>query len=93
MKKCIIAVAAICMLNISAYAEELSCDYRYNEAIKKINSISSEISEETKNKWISQLKKSHQLCKDGKEEQAIEILEKLNNDKEWDTIFSTDDKS
>jgi hypothetical protein len=93
MKKCIVTVASICMLSISAYAGEFNCDYKYNEAINKINSASSEISKETKSKWISQLKKSHQLCEDGKEKQAVEILEKLNNEKEWDMMFSTYDKN
>ena len=36
MKKFIILVAAIFMLSISVYAEELKCDYKYIQAVKKV---------------------------------------------------------
>ena len=38
MKKCIIAVAAICLLSISAYAD-YDCDTKYHEKLKIINSL------------------------------------------------------
>ena len=91
MKKCIIAVAAICLLSISAYAD-YDCDTKYHEKLKIINSLTdAEISEEAKNKWISQLEKAYQLCKDGKKEQAAEIMAELRKNKEFDTVFSTHD--
>ena len=49
------------------------------------------MSQETRNKWETQLKKVHQLCTEGKEAEAKEILEALRNDKDWDMVFSTHD--
>ncbi len=89
MKKFIILVAAIFMLSISVYADELKCDYKYIQAVKKVESFTSELSEEAKNKWITQLKKAHQLCEEGKEEEAKAILSELRKDTEWDLVFST----
>ena len=39
-------------------------------ASKKLKSYSSEMTEETRNKWAAQLKKVHQLCTEGKEAEA-----------------------
>jgi hypothetical protein len=89
MKKLMIAVTVICMFSISAYAD-YECDTKYHDKMVKINSFT-EISDEVKNKWISQLEKAYQLCKEGKKEQAAEISAELRKDKEFDTIFSTHD--
>ena len=91
MKQCIIVVAAIFILSVTGYADELKCDYKYIRATKKLNAFSSEMSEETRNKWATQLKKVHRLCEEGQEEQAAEILKELRKDKDWDTVFSTHD--
>jgi hypothetical protein len=91
MKKCIIAVAAICLLSISAYADH-ECDTKYHAKLKKLKSLSgTEISEEAKNKYISQLEKAYQLCQDGKKEQAAEVWAELNEEHDFDTVFSTHD--
>ena len=91
MKKFMIAIAAICMITISAYADN-ECDSKYNNMLKRLQSLTeTEMSEETKNRWISQVEKAYQLCQDGKKEQAAEILGELRNDKEFDTVFSTYD--
>ncbi len=73
MKEFIIAVAVICMFSISAYADDYECDTKYHDKLIKINSFT-EISDEAKNKWLSQLEKAYQLCKDGKKEQAAEMV-------------------
>jgi soluble cytochrome b562 len=59
--------------------------------VKKVEAFSSEMSEEAKNKWITQLKKAHQLCEEGKEEEAKAILSELRKEGDWDTVFSTHD--
>ncbi len=51
------------------------------------------MSDEAKDKWITKLTEVHQLCKDGKDEEASRILTELNKDKEWDTVFSTYDSN
>ena len=91
MKKFIILVTVIFMLSISVYADELKCDYKYIQAVKKVESFSTEMSEEAKNEWMTQLKKAHQLCEEGKEEEAKAILSELRKDKNWDVVFSTHD--
>ena len=70
MKKCILAVAALSILNVSVYAQELGCDYKYNKLVKRVESFSSEMTQESKNKWITGLKKAHQLCEEGKRAEA-----------------------
>ena len=91
MKKFIVAVAAICLLSISAYAD-YECDTKYYDMLKKLKSLSgSEISEEAKNKYISQLEKAYQLCKDGKKKQAAEVLAELREEHDFNTVFSTHD--
>ena len=91
MKKCIIAVAAICLLTISAYAD-YECDSKYASLIKKVESFSqTEMSEENRNRYLTELKKAHQLCEEGKKEQAAEIFEELRKDKDFDMVFSTHD--
>ena len=91
MKQFIILVAAIFMLSISVYADELKCDYKYIQAVKRVESFSTELSEEAKTKWMTQLKKAHQLCEEGKEEEAKAILRELKKDQDWDVVFTTHD--
>ncbi len=93
MKKFIFLAIAMSFLAISAYAGghgDYQCDYKYYRGIKKVNSLYN-LSGETRDKWTAKLKEVHQLCMDGKEEQASQILQELSKDKEWDTIFSTYD--
>ncbi len=90
MKKLIIAVAVLFMLSISAYADEYMCDAKYHDKLKKINGFT-DITDEAKNKWISQLEKAYQFCKEGKKEQAEAIAAELEKDREFDTVFSTHD--
>jgi hypothetical protein len=85
MKKLLIIVAAIFMLSISAYAD-YECDSKYQTTIIKVKSMT-DVSDETKNKYISGLEKAHQLCNDGKKEQAAEILEELRKEKDFDAVF------
>ena len=95
MKKSIILVIAISFLAASAYAAshtDYKCDYKYYRGLKKVNSLY-KMSDEAKNKWISKLTEVHQLCLDGKDEEASQILTELNKDKEWDTVFSTYDSN
>jgi hypothetical protein len=49
------------------------------------------MSGEARQRWISKLKEVHELCKEGKDEQAKKILSELKNEKEWETVFSTHD--
>ncbi|MGD8991172.1 MAG: hypothetical protein PVI00_06905 [Desulfobacterales bacterium] len=95
MKKFIIPVIAIVLLAFSAYADdhkEFKCDYKYYRGIKKVNSLY-EMTEEARQKWILKLTEVHQLCMDGKDQEASKILMDLRNDKEWDTVFSTYDSN
>ena len=95
MKKFIILAIAISFVAVSAYAGEhtdYKCDYKYYRGIKKVNSLY-KMSDEAKNKWISKLTKIHELCMDGKDEEASQIMEELSKDKEWDTVFSTYDSN
>ena len=91
MKKYIILTIAISFLAVSAYAGDHSdykCDYKYYRGIEKVNSLY-KLSDEVKDKWISKLSEVHQLCMEGKDEEASMVLRELNKEKEWDTIFST----
>ena len=95
MKNYVILAIAISLLAVSAYAgghADYKCDYKYYKGAKKVNSLYT-MSDETKNKWISKLTEVHQLCMDGKDEKASQILTELSKDKEWDTVFSTYDSN
>ena len=93
MKKIIILTIAITFMAASAYAvdyKDYKCDYKYYRGIKKVETLYN-MSGETKEKWISKLKEVHQLCMDGNENEASEILADLSSDKDWDAVFSTYD--
>jgi hypothetical protein len=76
MKKCFIVFASICLLVISAYAD-YECDDKYHSRIKKIRSISgTEMSKEDRNRYIAELQKAYQLCKEVKKQDATEIIDK-----------------
>ena len=95
MKKYFILAIAISFLAVSAYAgdhADYKCDYKYYRGIKKVNSLYT-MSDEARQRWISKLTEVHQLCMDGNDEQASKILQELNREKEWDTIFSTYDSN
>ncbi len=95
MKIYIILSIAISLLAVSAYAggyEHYTCDYKYYRGIQKVNSLYI-MSDDAKDKWISKLTEVHQLCMDGKNEEASQILSELSQDKEWDTVFSTYDSN
>ena len=95
MKKYIIVAIAISFLTITAYAGDHSdykCDYKYYRGIKKVNSLYN-MTGETKEKWVAKLTEVHQLCMDGKDEEASKVLVELKKDKEWDTVFSTYDSN
>ncbi len=89
MKKFIIAVIAICLLSVFAYAEEDSCDYKYYRLIQKVKSLSnSEMSKEDRDRWISKLSNAYQLCEEGKDKEAAEIMAELNKDRAHDLVFN-----
>lgn len=93
IKKHIILAIVISFVAVSAYAGghiDCKCDYKYYRGIKKVNTLYT-MSDETKDKWISKLTEFHQLCIEGKDQEASQILTELNTDKEWDTVFSSYD--
>ena len=95
MRKLIIGALFICFLAVTAYAgghDDYKCDYKYYRGIKKVNSLYN-MTGETKEKWVKTLKEVHQLCMDGKDEEASKLLLELRKDKEWDTVFSTYDSN
>ena len=90
MKASIIAVAIIFLFGIFAYAtDEHKCASEYHKLISKINALShSEMSQENKDKWKSKLKQVYELCKEGKDQEAAEIMAELNEDKAHDLVFN-----
>ena len=91
MKKSVMILASIFLLVISAYAD-YECDDKYYSRIKKIKSISgTEMSKEDRNRYIAEFEKAYQLCKEGKKEQAVKIIDELKKDKNFDAVFSTHD--
>ena len=90
MKASIIAVATLFLFGISAYAaDEHRCASKYHKMITKVNSLStSEMSREDKDKWKSKLKEVYDLCKEGKHQEAAEIMAELNKEKAHDLVFN-----
>jgi hypothetical protein len=95
MKKYIIFAIATLFLSVSAYADDhtdYKCDYKYYRGIQKVNSVY-KMTDEAKERWTTKLKEVHQLCMDGKDAEASNILKELRSDKDWDTVFSTYDSN
>jgi hypothetical protein len=91
MKQCIIAVAAIFVISISAYADP-ECDTKYYDLVKKVKSLTQqELSKETKQYYLTQLRVAYLLCKDGKKDQARDVLAELREEHDFNTVFSTHD--
>jgi hypothetical protein len=76
MKKCIIVVAALCLFCSMAYAAD-DCNSEYAKLIKELEN--SNIVEAEKNKYLPELKKALQLCKEGKDAEAEKIVKDLKN--------------
>ncbi len=92
MKKYIVASAAICIFSISAYAGDYDCDSRYQKLYVKAKSYSgTQISKADQNRYIIQLKKAYNLCKEGKEEQAEKIVVELEKEYEFLAVFEMED--
>jgi len=71
MKKCMVVLAAIFLFCSSAYAAD-DCDSEYSNLIKELED--SNMLEKEKEKYIPELKKALQLCKEGKDAEAEKIV-------------------
>jgi hypothetical protein len=91
MKQCLIAVAAILVFSVSAYADP-ECDIKYYNLVNKVKSHSqADLSKETKQKYLNQLRVAYLLCQDGKKDEAREVLAELKEEHDFNTVFSTQD--
>lgn len=91
MKQCIIAVAAIFLISISAYADP-ECDTKYYNLVNKVKSLTQqELSKETKQYYLTQLRVAYLLCQDGKKDKARDVLAELKEEHDFNTVFSTHD--
>ena len=91
MKQCIIAAVAIFVLSISAYADP-ECDTKYYNLVNKVKSFTQqELSKEAKQYYRTQLRIAYLLCKDGKKDQARDVLAELKEEHDFNTVFSTHD--
>ena len=88
MKKCIIVVAALCLFCSMAYAAD-DCDSEYAKLIKELEN--SNIVEAEKNKYLPELKKALQLCKEGKDEEAAKIVDDLKDQGLSEEVFEQSD--
>jgi len=76
MKKCIIVVAALCLFCSTAYAAD-DCDSEYLNLINELKN--SNIAEKEKEKYLPELKRALQLCKEGKDAEAEKIVKDLKD--------------
>jgi len=76
MKKCVLVVAMIYLFCSIAYAAD-DCDAEYANLIKELEN--SKILEAEKNKYLPELKRALQLCKEGKDEEAAKIVDDLKD--------------
>ena len=91
MKQCIIAVAAIFVFSISAYADP-ECDTKYYDLVNKVKSLTQqELSKEAKQKYLTQLRVAYLLCQNGNKDKAREVLAELKEEHDFNTVFSTHD--
>ena len=91
MKQCMIALTAILVFSVSAYADP-ECDTKYYNLVKKVKGYTkAELADETKKRYLTQLRIAYLLCKDGKKEQAAEVMAELREEHDFNTVFSTHD--
>lgn len=75
MKKFIIAIAAICMLTISAYADN-ECDSKYNNMLKRLQSLTeTEMSEELKTGGFRNSKKHTSFARMARKSKQLKYWE------------------
>ena len=86
MKILLITVAVISIYSISAFAED-TCRTEYLDLLDRVQS-SIDISDADKAKFLPQLDKAYQLCKEGEMEQASKIVEELRQKADLDRVFS-----
>ena len=71
MGKCIFAVVLICFLCSPVYAAD-DCDSEYSKLISELKSTN--MLESQKKKYLPELEKALQLCREGKDEEAEKIV-------------------
>ena len=76
MRKCMLVFAVIYLFCSVAYAAD-DCDSEYSNLIRELEN--SNIVEAEKNKYLPELKKALQLCKEGKDAEAEKIVKDLKN--------------
>jgi predicted negative regulator of RcsB-dependent stress response len=91
MKQCMIIAAVILVFSISAYADP-ECDTKYYNLVNKVKSLTQqELSKETKQYYLTQLRVAYLLCRDGKKDKAREVLAELKEEHDFNTVFSAHD--
>jgi hypothetical protein len=88
MKKCMVVLAAIFLFCSSAYAAD-DCDSEYLNLIKELKN--SDILEAEKNKYLPELQRAYQLCKEGKAEEAAKIVKDLKDQGLSEEVFEQSD--
>jgi len=89
MKVCMIVVAAICLFCSTINAAD-DCDSEYLNLINELKS-STKILDTEKEKYLPPLEKAHQLCKEGKLEEAEKIVKDLKDQGLSEEVFEQSD--
>jgi hypothetical protein len=87
MKICMVFVVAIFLFCNTVYAAD-DCESKYLNLINKVEESEKILDKE---KYLSQLEKALQLCKEGKREQASKIVDDLRDDALFDEVFKNVD--
>ena len=88
MKTCMIIVAAICFFCSPVYAAD-DCDSEYSNLIKELEN--SNMLKSEKKKYLPELKRALQLCREGKDEEADRLVKELKNKGLSEEMFSGSD--
>ena len=84
MKKCMIAVAVICLFCSTAYAADY-CDTKYQELITKLQKTK-KIMDDQKQAYIPSLQKALELCKLNKMQEVRMIMDELKDQFFFDAL-------
>lgn len=76
MKTWSIIVATICFFCSPAYAAD-DCDSEYSNLIKQLEN--SDMFESEKKKYLPELERALQLCREGKDEEADKLVKELKD--------------
>ena len=89
MKMGLLGAIAILILSMNAFASD-DCETEYNKYVADVKALR-QLSDTDRSKFVEQLEKALQFCKEGKNKEAEKIVKDLKGKADLKEVFSTYD--